>query len=88
MNIDIIRAWTDVEYRETLTAEQLASVPANPAGTANLSDAALSRVVGGTTTAEPQETTGIFHTLFGSRRSTVAASPAVAAVSDRSVRRR
>lgn len=28
----IIRAWTDPEYRATLSGEELAALPANPAG--------------------------------------------------------
>src|SRR5882724_1132968 len=30
MSTNIIRAWKDVEYRKTLTPEQLAGLPANP----------------------------------------------------------
>jgi mersacidin/lichenicidin family type 2 lantibiotic len=29
---DIVKAWKDVKYRRTLTAKQLAQLPANPAG--------------------------------------------------------
>jgi mersacidin/lichenicidin family type 2 lantibiotic len=32
-DLNIIKAWKDVNYRRTLTAKQLAQVPANPAGT-------------------------------------------------------
>ncbi len=31
---EIVRAWTDKEYRNSLTPEQLASLPENPAGNA------------------------------------------------------
>jgi mersacidin/lichenicidin family type 2 lantibiotic len=47
MAINIIRAWKDPEYRKTLTAEELASLPENPAGSANLSDEELASVAGG-----------------------------------------
>ena len=30
--IEIVRAWKDEEYRDTLTAEQLDQLPENPAG--------------------------------------------------------
>jgi mersacidin/lichenicidin family type 2 lantibiotic len=32
MTIDVIRAWKDEDYRRSLTAEQLAQLPAHPAG--------------------------------------------------------
>ncbi|MBN9390412.1 MAG: mersacidin/lichenicidin family type 2 lantibiotic [Chloroflexi bacterium] len=32
--IDIVRAWKDEEYRSSLTPDQLAQLPANPAGDA------------------------------------------------------
>jgi len=47
MAVDIVRAWKDPDYRRTLTAEQLASLPENPAGTEELSDEELSGVSGG-----------------------------------------
>ena len=31
-NVNIIRAWKDEEYRNSLTDEQRAALPANPAG--------------------------------------------------------
>jgi mersacidin/lichenicidin family type 2 lantibiotic len=31
-NANVIRAWKDADYRRSLTAEQLARVPAHPAG--------------------------------------------------------
>lgn len=34
LKVDIARAWKDTEYRDSLTPEQLAQVPANPAGDA------------------------------------------------------
>jgi mersacidin/lichenicidin family type 2 lantibiotic len=50
--IDIVRAWKDEEYRNSLTQEQLASLPTNPAGNAEATSDALSEeelegVVGG-----------------------------------------
>jgi len=30
--IEIVKAWKDQDYRDTLTAEQLAQLPTNPAG--------------------------------------------------------
>jgi mersacidin/lichenicidin family type 2 lantibiotic len=46
MNIDIVRAWKDEEYRSSLSAEQQALLPANPAGELELSDADLEAVHG------------------------------------------
>ena len=48
-NIDIIRAWKDEDYRNSLSAEELASLPANPAGMIELSDADMGKVSGGAT---------------------------------------
>jgi mersacidin/lichenicidin family type 2 lantibiotic len=45
---EIIKAWTDPEYRETLTTEQLAQLPALPVGLVELTDAELAEVAGGT----------------------------------------
>ena len=45
--MDIIRAWKDEEYRLSLTEEQRALLPENPAGQLELSDADLESVVGG-----------------------------------------
>jgi mersacidin/lichenicidin family type 2 lantibiotic len=39
--IDIIRAWKDAKYRRSLTPEQLASLPSNPAGKVELTDEQL-----------------------------------------------
>jgi len=35
--MDAVRVWKDPDYRETLSAEELASLPAHPAGLALLS---------------------------------------------------
>ena len=45
--IDTIRVWKDAAYRNRLSAEQLATVPGNPAGTIELSDTELDAVNGG-----------------------------------------
>ena len=45
--MDIIRAWKDEEYRLSLTEEQRALLPDNPAGLLELSDADLEGVQGG-----------------------------------------
>ena len=45
--MDIIRAWKDEEYRLSLTEEQRALLPDNPAGLLELSDADLESVQGG-----------------------------------------
>jgi mersacidin/lichenicidin family type 2 lantibiotic len=45
--MDIIRAWKDEEYRLSLTEEQRALLPDNPAGQLELSDADLESVTGG-----------------------------------------
>jgi len=47
MKVDIARAWKDPEYRKSLTTEELASLPPNPAGTGELSDEDLNKTVGG-----------------------------------------
>ncbi|HEX2915077.1 MAG TPA: mersacidin/lichenicidin family type 2 lantibiotic [Chloroflexia bacterium] len=45
--VDIARAWKDAEYRKTLTPEQLAQLPENPAGESELSEEDLGDVAGG-----------------------------------------
>ncbi len=46
MKLDIVRAWKDEAYRESLSQEQKALLPANPAGELEMSDAELAMVVG------------------------------------------
>lgn len=48
-NVDIIRAWKDKAYRSTLTPEELASLPAHPAGPVPLPDESLDFVGGSCT---------------------------------------
>jgi mersacidin/lichenicidin family type 2 lantibiotic len=45
--MDIIRAWKDEEYWLSLTEEQRALLPDDPAGQMELSDADLESVAGG-----------------------------------------
>jgi mersacidin/lichenicidin family type 2 lantibiotic len=47
MVLDILRAWKDPEYRKSLTPAQLALVPDNPAGDAELTADDLRGVSGG-----------------------------------------
>jgi mersacidin/lichenicidin family type 2 lantibiotic len=44
---DIIRAWKDEAFRASLSAAQLAALPANPAGMIELAETDLDLVVGG-----------------------------------------
>jgi mersacidin/lichenicidin family type 2 lantibiotic len=46
-HIDVIRAWKDEEYRASLSADELAGLPAHPAGLVELSDTELDVVAGG-----------------------------------------
>ena len=43
--VDVIRAWKDRSYRNSLSQEQLAALPANPVGT--ISDVEAELVAGG-----------------------------------------
>jgi mersacidin/lichenicidin family type 2 lantibiotic len=47
--IDVVRAWRDEEYRNSLTAEERAGLPENPAGMATVDDSILRSVTGGLT---------------------------------------
>ena len=47
MEFDIVRAWKDARYRQSLTAEQQAMLPENPVGEFKLTDADLEGVHGG-----------------------------------------
>jgi mersacidin/lichenicidin family type 2 lantibiotic len=46
MKLDIVRAWKDESYRNSLSASELAQLPTNPAGAFELSDADLDAVHG------------------------------------------
>ena len=45
--LDIVRAWKDEEYCESLSDKQRASLPVNPAGVIELTDVELSGAAGG-----------------------------------------
>lgn len=47
LDIDVVRAWKDEEYRSSLTEAQRAQLPENPAGLIDLTDEAINEVVGG-----------------------------------------
>jgi len=49
--IDVIRAWKDEQYRMSLSEAERASLPQNPAGVVELSDADLEGVAGGYSTS-------------------------------------
>ncbi|MGK7953903.1 MAG: mersacidin/lichenicidin family type 2 lantibiotic [Crocosphaera sp.] len=46
-NIDIIRAWKDEEYRNSLSDSEKAQLPENPAGAIELDDEDMSSMSGG-----------------------------------------
>lgn len=46
MNINIARAWKDAEYRKSLSADELASLPENPVGAVEISDDEASTIMG------------------------------------------
>jgi mersacidin/lichenicidin family type 2 lantibiotic len=46
-DIDVVRAWKDEEYFNSLSEEQKAQLPENPAGMIELTDEALNGIVGG-----------------------------------------
>lgn len=46
-NLDIIRAWKDEEYRNSLSDEQRSQLPENPAGMIELSDTDMESIAGG-----------------------------------------
>ena len=47
MQIDIIRAWKDEDYRNSLTEEQRRELPENPVGEAELNEIELALAAGG-----------------------------------------
>lgn len=59
-NIDIVRAWRDEEYRNSLSEAERQSLPANPAGIAAVDDAALRSVSGGAVTKSVDPTCTTF----------------------------
>ena len=50
---DVIRAWRDEEYRDSLSAEEQAALPSNPAGIADVDDDALKSITGGCAPSTP-----------------------------------
>jgi mersacidin/lichenicidin family type 2 lantibiotic len=59
--INIIRAWKDAEYRESLSAAERAMLPAHPAGLITLTDDDLDSIAGG----RLKLTEGVCHTIAG-----------------------
>jgi mersacidin/lichenicidin family type 2 lantibiotic len=53
MTVDIARAWSNPEYRKSLTPEELAALPPNPAGDPALTPEDLATVSGGGTSTKP-----------------------------------
>jgi mersacidin/lichenicidin family type 2 lantibiotic len=47
-NVDIVRAWKDAEYRQSLSVEEQAYLPEHPAGAIELADEELDQAAGGT----------------------------------------
>ena len=47
MNIDVARAWKDPLYRQSLSEEELRTLPENPVGEFELTEAELETVSGG-----------------------------------------
>ena len=47
MKFDLVRAWKDESYRQSLSDEQLNQLPENPAGAVDLTDAELESIYGG-----------------------------------------
>jgi mersacidin/lichenicidin family type 2 lantibiotic len=48
MKFDIVRAWKDESYRSSLSSQEQAMLPENPAGALDLSDAELETIQGAT----------------------------------------
>ncbi len=46
-HVDIIRAWKDEDYCNSLSEEQRAQLPENPAGMVELPDEAMETIAGG-----------------------------------------
>jgi len=67
-HVDVIRAWTDPEYRSTLSSDQLSALPSHPAGLIELSDEELARAAGLATVALTTAQTCTEYTFRGFRR--------------------
>jgi mersacidin/lichenicidin family type 2 lantibiotic len=48
-SIDVVRAWKDQQYLNSLTADEKANLPAHPIGAIELHDADVESVPGGST---------------------------------------
>ena len=48
---NIVRAWKDPQYRQSLSAAEKVALPANPAGATELTDEQLGQVSGGAWTS-------------------------------------
>lgn len=46
MNIDLVRFWKDAKYRQSLRMQEQTSLPENPVGEVELTEADLSGVTG------------------------------------------
>lgn len=46
MNVNIVRAWKDAEYRKTLNATELSLVPENPVGAVDISEEEAADIMG------------------------------------------
>jgi len=44
---DVIRAWRDEDYRETLAESERSALPRHPAGAVELSESGLGQITGG-----------------------------------------
>ena len=55
MKLDVVRAWKDALYRHSLSCEELATLPACPAGDFELTDADLQAIQGGWRQEQEQE---------------------------------
>jgi mersacidin/lichenicidin family type 2 lantibiotic len=65
--INVVRAWKDAKFRQSLSAEEQAMLPANPVGRVELSDAQLS--VSGAKGKETTNETLCTHPMFCTRLS-------------------
>jgi len=63
MKFDIVRAWKDETYRQQLSSEEQALLPANPAGELELSDAELLAIHGAHGGTEFEATGDCFQTI-------------------------
>ncbi len=46
MNIDLVRFWKDAKYRQSLRTQEQTSLPENPVGEVELTEADLSGITG------------------------------------------